>query len=483
MFNFFDHLNSTNAYFKDNSFNIYPDFPTAMQQIEKPVLDPVALFSFLNKNYILNDRTTVQGLSKAPWMARPDGAGDWEYADVPDHGNRVETVAQAAGRMKNILANEVRLYSKGCKKIGILLSGGMDSRILAGVLYEYQQSLNPVPEIVCYSWGKSDSRDVVYAEKIANAFSWDFCHIALTSDILYQNIFAAGKHGAEYSPLHLHGMLAVRDRTDCDVILAASYGDSMGRAEFSGIHLNNLKPILKTNLNRFEFFNPDLNSQYERKLIEDAYIYKSRIERATEYQYAEIERYIHYMRRQLSSAMCIINEKVQLHQVFTSPEMYKFIWGLDVSMRTDLIYESVLKSLPNVLMGIPWARTGRLYEDDNKSGKPLDRYSKENNDYGKWLRDDLGAEVNKMILESGILESHFFNKRSIKSKLQILLSVRGTPKADRLDEKISWLASLAYCIQLYTIDIFSVPSRDSSKNIFLSNLEAIFYRKFRNLIK
>lgn len=483
MFDFFDHLNSTNAYFRDNSFNVYPDFPTAVQSVEKPVLDPVALFSFLNKNYILNNRTVVQGLNKSPWLARPDSAGDWEYAEVPNHGNRIVSIAQAAETMKKIAADEISRYSKGCKKIGILLSGGMDSRILAGVLYEYQQSLNPAPEIVCYSWGKTDSRDVVYAEKIANAFSWDFCHIALTSDILYQNIFEAGKHGAEYSPLHLHGMVDVRDRTDCDVILAASYGDSMGRAEFSGTHLSRLKPILKTNLNRFEFFNSKLKAQYDKELVKDAYTYQSRIKRTAEYQYAELERYIHYMRRQLSSAMCIITEKVPLHQVFTSPEMYKFIWDLDVSMRNDLLYESVLKSLPDILMDIPWARTGRLYGDENKPGKSLDSYSKENNEYGKWLRDELGAEVYKIIMGSGLLESKYFNKVSIKSKLKIFLNYRGTPKADRLDEKISWLASLAHCTDLYTIDIFSDPNRDPDRNIVLSDLEAVIYRKFRNLIK
>ena len=60
-------------------------------------------------------------------MANLDARG-WEYAKLPKHGFRRMPTCEIAKELKSRLLNEAIGYLQGKPLVGILLSGGMDSR-------------------------------------------------------------------------------------------------------------------------------------------------------------------------------------------------------------------------------------------------------------------------------------------------------------------------------------------------------------------
>lgn len=416
--------------------------------VDKRVIDPVGVLGVLMKNYPLADRTMIQGVSCAPWFSRPTGDGGWECADLPRHGTVTLSPDKVAEVLKTRLCQEAKAFTAGKSTIGILLSGGMDSRIVAATVRQLQLNGEFTGQVVALTWGDAGSRDVVYAQRIAQKFGWDFLCYPLTAELLQENILLAGQRGAEYSPVHLHAMSKVAEVDGVDGILAGSYGDSIGRGEYSGRRKDRLPSILSRHLNHFAFLLRDVEVHSLSALKQDLELSRNRFPGRSESDYREIEMQMHYMRRQLNSCMAVIDDRVPLYQMFGHPEVFGFMWSLDPSCRTDDVYQHLLARLPGDLLDIPWARTGRTY--NKKDAVVQDDYAKLNNHYGRWLRNDCRSFVLEK-LTSGVLQSlGIFNDKALD------LWVKKWPKtndskADRLDEKMAWLASLAVFADEYNV--------------------------------
>src|SRR5690606_21301538 len=93
----------------------------------------------------------------------------------------------------------------------------------------------------------------------------------------------------------------------------------------------------------------------------------------------------HYMRRMLNSCMSVINDNYPLYQMFSSPDVYGYMWGIAPELRNDDIYYHILKANAPELLMIPWARTGLVYP--HTTGTP-DNFKKSHHDYGKMIRTD-----------------------------------------------------------------------------------------------
>src|SRR5690606_29984091 len=101
------------------------------------------------------------------------------------------------------------------------------------------------------------------------------------------------------------------------------------------------------------------------------------------YQKFEQDQQLHYMRRMLNPCMGIINKERPLYQVFTSPEVYSFVWSLSPDLRNDEVYKVMFQRYAPQLLEIPWARTGLIYP--HTMGTP-DSFKKDHHDYGKMIR-------------------------------------------------------------------------------------------------
>lgn len=447
----FDNYNTLGfrTYYKNNlSTKICKSFEEANADVSGTnLIDAAAVLAILKKNYPLGDRTLIESIKKVPWMAKPDNSG-WSYSELPSHG-RVNLSEDVIGsRLIQLLEREALSFISDKKVVGILLSGGMDSRIVAGILNKLKSENRYSGDIVAISWGHNDSRDIVYSRRIAARFGWDFISLPVTPEVLFDNIDLAATMGAEFSPVHLHAMYSVSKIKGLDGILAGSYGDSIGRGEYSGVKVSQLPDLMSKDFNHFSFMLKAAQKKVINDLHKDIKSLRNRYPGRSEFSYREIEQQAHYMRRQLNACMSIIDDSTPLYQMFTSPDVFGFVWSLDPVCRNDDIYESILDIIPGNLLDIPWARTGKRYNSDGS--KAEDSFSSSYHRYGDWLRNDLREYVVTNIRSGALQRLGLFNESSL-NKWCNLWSRSNSSKADRLDEKMAWLASMSIFLERYRV--------------------------------
>jgi asparagine synthase (glutamine-hydrolysing) len=156
--------------------------------------------------------------------------------------------------------------------------------------------------------------------------------------------------------------------------------------------------------------------------------------------------------------MSIIDENIPLYQMFTEPDVFGFIWSLSPKCRTDGIYELMLRKLSSNMLDIPWARDGKIYNKANSSA--LDNLNKSYHRYGDWLRNDNREFVVEQITNGNLASLNIFNEKALKFWCK---NWRGDnrARADRLDEKMAWLASLSIFVGKYDIKGLAVETENS----------------------
>jgi len=414
-------------------------------------LDLAAVVPMVFRHRLLGNRTLLSGVRRSPWLAAPTGDG-WSYHSVPSHGTAQRSVSDVVDDLHRRLQDELTDYVGPDDDVGVLLSGGLDSRVLAGLLREQQRD-GTVDSVRAFTWGIEACRDVAYARRVAEQYGWPFERIPLGPEQLWENVRLTGKLGAEFAPYHLHALPRLRECDDVDVFLAGSYGNSIGRAEYGGDHVTELTTILPNHLDKYGILPRRLVADQRETVLGDAYGYRDRVQREHLYQYYELEQQLHYMRRGLQSCMTHVAEEVPLHQLFTAPDVVELMWGLAPSDRGTDHYMTLLRRLPGSLLSIPDAKKGAL--DDGDAGRH-DELAVRAHRYGAWLREDLRGRLVDCIRE-GPLVDRLCNSRSLAVLLRIWPRA-STTTMNRVDDLVSWLASLSIFVDEYDV---SVPDVDT----------------------
>lgn len=408
-----------------------------------------SIVSILNKGFIIGDGTIINDVFKSPWMAKPNTLlEDWDYFKVAQHKEKILPLDDIGDTFLNLLRTEIIDYVSDKKKIGVLLTGGMDSRIIAGVLDSLikDNEISDI-EVTGLTWGNKNSRDVVYAERIANRMNWQWKHIENTAEDLKNNIELSAIRGSEYSPIHLHAMFKVRQEKNLDCILAGSFGDSIGRGEYSSRTVVQLKEIRKNINNDLGFLKSNIVETYLSNINTEVEKYWKLFKKEKSYQQIEQDYQIHYMRRLLNSCLSVVNEEIPLYQVFSSPKVLEFIWSLSHKLRDNSIYKNILSKFPTDLTDIPWARTGLIY--DKTSGKP-DEYEKSHHSYSDYINEDLFEHIKKSVLSSQIESLGVFNMKTLEILFKYMKS-KYYVRNKVIEERIIWMASLSRTIEMYDI--------------------------------
>ncbi len=414
-------------------------------------LDNSAIIEILTKDYILGDRTIIKEIFKTPWMAKPNKENTkWDYFKKLEFNNLELSKSEISKKLFHLLKEEVLNQVQDKKSVGILLSGGMDSRIVAGVLDSLIKN-NEIEgvRVKAFTWGKKNSRDVVYAKRIADRLKWDWMHLELTSEDLFLNIKETAIRGCEFSPIHLHAMMKIREEKGVDCILAGSFGDSMGRGEYSGKIITKLNDIRSGINNKDGIFKKGIVKKYFSQIDSDILMYRNIFPQNKIHQQIEQDYQIHYWRRMLNPCMSVINEKIPLYQLFTSPELVKFIWSLDPLYRNNEIYNELLLEFNNDMTDIPWARTG--LEFDRTEGI-TDTYDKNHYSYSNMIKTDLYDYIKDLVISENIASLNLFNMKT----LVCIFKLMKTPlyyKDIVLESKLIWLASLSLFIDLSNIEL------------------------------
>ncbi|WP_288243669.1 asparagine synthase-related protein [uncultured Chryseobacterium sp.] len=482
-FKYYNHLGYHNPYFIKNGEKLLidPDHQSILLQQENKTLDFAAIVEILSTGYAFGDRTLIKEIKKTPWMAKPNNSNnEWEFFEVPKHMEKNITENESAIHFYQLLEKELIDYVETHQHIGVLLTGGMDSRIVAAVLNNLIKSKRLTSKkVTAYTWGSDDSRDVVYAKRIADLFGWDWKHVNVDTVQMHKNYELIIENGCEYTPIHLHAMSKVALEKELDCVLAGSFGDSVGRGEYSGVKAKNLKSLKLKISNVAGLLRDDYIELSEQSIDGDLAYYHKKFPEDKEYQQNENDLQLHYMRRMLNPCMNIINKRIPLYQMFTSPEVFGYIWSINPDFRTDLIYKNLLEKYSPELLEIPWARTGLRYPE--KEGEP-DQYKKKHHDYGQMIRKDFLEIIDRKINEHKRIAQEIFN---FKSLIQLIKNCRKYPVKGSFtyEEKLFWIAALLDFIHKNNIKIDLPQNRSNSFiNTFKEDIKykvKYFYKRIK----
>lgn len=201
--------------------------------------DIVAISQFLRFQQLLGDRTWLRGVSRLPpasvlqWSAG-DGRLDlqryWSLGDISTLGEI--TFDNAVDEGTRLLERAVASRCKAGERIGVFLSGGLDSRILAGLAVDHGT-------VHTLTYGEAGCRDVHYARRIAAAagtlhHEHDLVDGRWLVQVMPRHLALTD---AQHSFIHAHGMTMLDEASDLiDVNLTGWDGGTVfrGRIEEYG---------------------------------------------------------------------------------------------------------------------------------------------------------------------------------------------------------------------------------------------------------
>jgi hypothetical protein len=375
---------------------------------QKRAVDPVSILEFLRFNYMLGNRTLVQGVQRMPLRATLNADGTLIRRPPIPHGNLQLESGPAAIKLHRLLSDELTAAIRNRKRIFMLLSGGLDSRVIAGVLKEIEPKTQV--KITCVTWGHPESRDVNYAQRIAGWYGWDFVNVPIDAGLTWKNIErGAIWGGSEATGIHLHGMDWFTNANRDDLVISGSFGDGIGRGEFSSTHLTHLK--FKSIINTWDLVYPWIANKAINIAERDRCLAWEGAESESEYAHLELDMEENFARRMMAHVMNYIRQYCDLYQPYANAELVTFMWSLAPGHRTDDIYFNPLKNLDPRLYSLPWARTG-IAPDGNI--EPNTNLTKHFHKYFEWLRKDLYQNLESIIFDRSLNGLELFNSVTIK---------------------------------------------------------------------
>jgi len=209
-----------------------------------PALDPVALNHYLNFHAVVPAPRTllaeVQKLPPATWMTI-DAEGHTErqrwwtldYSPLPDE--RELTLDDWEDRLLNSLRDAVSVRQRAAREVGVLLSGGVDSSLLVGLLHEAG-----VDDLLTFSIGFEDAGgergdEFQYSDLIAKRYGTRHHQLRIDENEVISQLPAAFRAMSE--PMVSHDCIAFyllsrEVSRHCKVVQSGQGADEL----FAGYH-------------------------------------------------------------------------------------------------------------------------------------------------------------------------------------------------------------------------------------------------------
>ncbi|HUW18215.1 MAG TPA: asparagine synthase-related protein [Sedimentisphaerales bacterium] len=402
--------------------------------------DPAAVLAILGFGYTCGDRTLIHEVKRQPWLSKIGLDNEPRFEEIPSHGRLHVSPPRVAENLENLLCSEALEACGGRKEIYLLLSGGLDSRIVAGILAKLYKEGKLTSKPVAVTWGSENSRDVVYGRMVAETLGFEWVHVTIAREDITHNINeTAITIGCLVSPMDLHVMHWFKSVSKEALVLAASYGDSVGRAEFSGRHvleLNCLRPVNAFGLVR----DAVLASAYDG-VMNDLEALRKRSPGQPPYVICEHEMQGHYMRNMIAHAMSVIGQYCVVYQMFTDPRVYSYMWSIHPALRSDSAYAALLEKLEPRLVHMPWARTNRAVRGKTEGARP--GLSRHFDDYTAWITGPLFDELCRYIDAEWFAETGIFDYHKVKNLANLIRVCKGRELSGgfAICGKWAWLAA------------------------------------------
>jgi phenylacetate-coenzyme A ligase PaaK-like adenylate-forming protein len=419
--------------------------------------DAATILSILSFAYPCGDHTLINEIRRRPWLSSIGTDKRPKLEKIPPHDTMSRSHDRIAGGLIRLVREEIVRACKGFKDVYIMLSGGLDSRIVAAITSRAAREGEIQSEPIAVTWGLADSRDVVYGEATAKILGLPWLHADLSPGDMQVNIQnAVNSLGCLIPGVHLHGTDWFKNVPKDALVLSSSYGDGVGRAEFSGGHILEI-PYLEP-ADYYGLLNHDVLHDAHGLLTSTLRELHDRTPGQPGYVLCEHERQGHYMRGMIAHAMSIINDYCTVYQVFTAPETYSYMWAIHPSLRTDDVYARMLEKLDADLAELPWARTNRSLS--GKRSRAVGSLRPAFHDYRHWISGELYEDLMSRIDFDFLEGTGIFRMESLGDFCRLVKT--GTPEFRPYDIFV-WLAG--FCM-------FGRMLADSGRTVSLREPEA-----------
>jgi asparagine synthase (glutamine-hydrolysing) len=152
-----------------------------------PKIDPPALVDLLHAGYVTGNRTLIEGIRTAGPAAITTLAGSnirseryWSYGYNPEPMETAEAIGMLADLLTEVIDRGNTILGRMGARPVLTLSGGLDSRLLAGLFARAKDGRRPT----AVSYGMESDPEVAVAAEIAHALAIDFRTVPVDSSYL-----------------------------------------------------------------------------------------------------------------------------------------------------------------------------------------------------------------------------------------------------------------------------------------------------------
>ena len=442
--------------------------------------NPAGILATLSYGYPFGNTTLFREIQRQPWLSELDANGDSQEMPIPPHGLLGGSAKAIGKRLMELMCAEAEKACRNRKQVYILLSGGLDSRVVAGVVHHLVKTGKITSEIKAVTWGVENCRDVFYGKCVAERLGFSWFHAELSQSQYFRNIdLCASSLGASVSPAHLHRMNWFEGVDKDSLVLAGSLGNMIGRGQITSRSMLEVLPLRP--FNYMKLMNQE--AAVEGLVGCDAEIQslRSRAGKGLEnYVYHEQEQAAHFSRGMLCQTMSIINQYCDVYQMLSSKDIYSFMWSRHPAVRTDQVYTEVLELVGNEIAAVPWTRTNKAVKGTFDA--PSVKLKKDHNEYRNWThnylnsnsfdRDDFLNRISKThLFNMSILEQAIVNYESDSEAYSV--------EANQFPWLVGWLISMDKMIKDMPDRIMPWTSSNSIVTIDERSIQAPRARSIR----
>jgi asparagine synthase (glutamine-hydrolysing) len=349
-----------------------PELKAVLQDREIPKsLDLVGVAQYMRFQQFLGNRTYFESVKYLPGASilifKVDSGSlemtkYWNYESIPNNPNISfpESLEETGRMLREVMAR----LSGGKHRPGVFLSGGLDSRIIIGLIERRP--------IVSMTFGHKDSRDVRYAEMIAKSVgSEHYWHDLPNGKWVEENVdFHWDLTEGMHNWIHLHSITMLPEaRQQFDVNLTGMGGGTLIKSpkvvdpeKYAEVDDYSLVSLMFSVMSIHHTW-PGLTEAEERLLYTPSYMEKMQ-GLAFDSLYEELKPYLQYppgVRGELffvsQHNMRLINNMAvfgRSHIEFRYPymdyELFDFIYSMPIQFRNNMRFARSLisKELPNM---------------------------------------------------------------------------------------------------------------------------------------
>lgn len=265
-----DRFGACSLFYHKNKW--YPDLAKSVQNQGFYDFSPEGITSYLTFRYPIGDLTMFKGCSRSPPAVQISPYGEISPMWHPKFGGTTISFENAMKITEKLLLESIKKISEG-KKIGITLSGGLDSSLICAMV----RHLYPDDEIYTYSVGFYGDDEFEYSRRVARTNDTIHKEIVLNKeDFIGSESLLRPLIKQKGSPLHPNEIAlaeaeGVARSDNCDIVLCGEGADDIfgGYGQILRMYMNYSGDVdfFSYFLNNYRYF-----SLEDRSIINDRYL-------------------------------------------------------------------------------------------------------------------------------------------------------------------------------------------------------------------